>query len=150
MTPLECVRKVIECDNGRDQAGYRALLHDDYVAHVHGNVQTEGGDAEAAALAAWWKATPDSHLEELATHVDGPFVTLRYALSGTNEGSLGGMPPTGKSFRTEACTILEVHDGRVKRTWRFADTLGMFTQLGLAPPRGDAQDEGYGAGRGEA
>ena len=67
MTPLECVRKVIECDNGRDQAGYRALLHDDYVAHVHGNVQTEGGDQEAAALAGWWKATPDSHLEELAT-----------------------------------------------------------------------------------
>ena len=37
----------------------------------------------------------------------------------------------GKSFRTEACTILEVLDGRVKRAWRFADTLGMLRQLGL-------------------
>jgi predicted ester cyclase len=131
MTPLECVRKVIECDNGRDAAGYRALLHDDYVARVHGSIQTEGADAEVAGLEAWWAATPDSHLEELATHVDGPFVTLRYALSGTNDGPLAGNPPTGKAFRTEACTILEVRNGRVKNTWRFADTLGMFTQLGL-------------------
>ena len=131
MTPLECVRKVIECDNGRDIAGYRALLHDDYVARVFGNVQTEGAEQEAEALEAWWAATPDSHLEELATHVDGACLTLRYALSGTNKGPLAGHPATGKSFRTEACTIFEIHDGRVKRTWRFADTLGMFSQLGL-------------------
>ena len=131
MTPLECVRKVIECDNSRDAAGYRALLHDDYAARVHGEVQTDGAEQEVAALEAWWAATPDVHLEELATHVDGGFVTLRYALSGTNDGPLAGRPATGKPFKTEACTILEVIDGRVKRTWRFADTLGMLTQLGM-------------------
>ena len=37
MTPLETVRNVIQCDNGRDAAGYRALLRDDYV-RVHGEV----------------------------------------------------------------------------------------------------------------
>jgi len=131
MTPLECVRRVIECDNSRDAAGYRARLHDDYRAHLHGAIQTEGAEQEVAALQAWWAATPDSHLEALATHVDGAFVTLRYALSGTNEGPLAGQPATGRAFETEACTILEVIDGRVKRTWRFADTLGMLTQLGL-------------------
>ncbi len=131
MKAIECVRAVIDCDNGRDAAGYRALLHDDYVARVHGKIQTEGAEQEVAALEAWWKTTPDSHVEELATHVDGGFVTFRYALSGTNEGSLAGHPATDKRFRTEACTILEVVDGRVKQTWRFADTLGMLNQLGL-------------------
>jgi len=134
MTPLETVRNVIQCDNGRDAAGYRALLRDDYVARVHGTIQTQGAAQEVAALEAWWAATPDSHLVELATHVDGAFVTLRYELSGTNRGSLGGRAPTGKSFKTEACTILEVHDGLVTHTWRFADTLGMFSQLGLGLP----------------
>lgn len=131
MTPLACVRKVIECDNARDIAGYRALLHDDYTARVHGKPQTDGAQQEAAALEAWWAATPDSHLEELAIHVDGHWVTLRYALSGTNQGPLAGQPPTGKAFQTEACTIFEILDGRVQRTFRFADTLGMLTQLGL-------------------
>ena len=136
MTPLECVRAVIACDNGRDAAGYRALLHDDYVARVHGNVQTEGADQEVAALEAWWAATPDSHIEELAAHVDDAFVTFRYAMSGTNRGPLGALPATGKPFRTEACTILEVIDGRVQRTWRFADTFGLLTQLGVVAAPG--------------
>ena len=133
---LACVRKVIECDNARDAAGYRALLHDDYVARVHGNVQTEGAEAEVAALEAWWKAAPDVHLEPLDSYVDGNVVTLRYRLRGTHQGELFGQPATGKSFETEACTILEVVDGRVKRTWRFADTLGLLTQLGLIDPGG--------------
>ena len=136
MTPLECVRAVIGCDNGRDAAGYRALLHADYVARVHGTVQTEGADQEVAALEAWWAATPDSHIEELATHVDGGFVTFRYAMSGTNQGPLGALPATGRRFRTEACTILEVVEGRVKRTWRFADTLGLLQQLGAIDTSG--------------
>ena len=59
MTPLECVRKVIECDNRRDGAGYRALLHDDYAARVHGDLQTDGAEQEVAALEAWWAATPN-------------------------------------------------------------------------------------------
>ena len=96
MTPIECVRAVIHCDNGRDAAGYRALLHSDYVARVHGNVQTEGAEQEVAALEAWWLAAPDSHLEELATHADDTFVTLRYTLSGTHQGPLAGRPATGK------------------------------------------------------
>ena len=62
--------------------------------------------------------------------MDGAFVTFRYAMSGTNEGPLGALPATGRAFRTEACTILEVVDGRVQRTWRFADTLGLLQQLG--------------------
>jgi hypothetical protein len=46
--PLTCVRAVIDCDNGRDARGYRALLHTDYVASVHGRVTAT--DAETAAL----------------------------------------------------------------------------------------------------
>ena len=135
MRPLEGVRKEIECDNGREAAGYRARLHDDhaYLAPVDAERHTQGADAGVAALAAWWKATPDSHLEELATYVDGDVVTLRYRLSGTNAGALGTLPATGKTFTTEACTLLEVVDGKVKRAWRYADTFGMLKQLGVIP-----------------
>ncbi len=133
---LECVRRVIVCDNSRDADGYRKLIHDDYVARVHGTVHTSGAEAEVAALASWWSAAPDVHLEELATYTDGNVVTLRYRLHGTNTGEFFGRPATGRAFETEACTILEVIDGKVKRTWRFADTLGLLTQLGLLNPEG--------------
>lgn len=130
---IHTVRRVIECDNGRDGPGYRALLHDDYRSYVHGKLSTDGADAEVAALAAWWKAAPDVHLEPVELVASGGLVTLRYTLEGTHDGELAGRPPTGRRFHIENCTLLRVEAGRVRRAWRYSDTLGLMGQLGLAP-----------------
>ncbi|HPG25507.1 MAG TPA: ester cyclase [Myxococcota bacterium] len=128
---IECVKKVVECDNERDEAGYRRLLHDDYVSYVHGKESTVGAEAEVAALASWWKATSDVHLEILEMTESGGLVTLRYTLTGTNDGDLFGRPATGRRFHVENCTLLRVVDGRVQNAYRYSDTLGLMTQLGL-------------------
>jgi predicted ester cyclase len=130
---IQIVRQVIECDNGRDGAGYRALLHDDYRSFVHGHVSTDGADAEVATLEMWWKAASDVHLEPIEIVASGGLVTLRYALEGTHDGELAGRPATGRRFRIENCTLLRVEEGRVRRAWRYSDTLGLMGQLGLAP-----------------
>ena len=90
-----------------------------------------------------FRAKHDQNLERsLAFHTtfakrDG-VVTLRYTLTGTNDGEFFGTPATGKRFQIENCTLLEVVDGRVKRAWRYSDTLGLLTQLGLLPGPGPA------------
>lgn len=134
--PIECVRKVVECDNGRDGAGYRALLHDDYRSYVHGKLQNEGAEVEAEALEGWWRATSDVHLEILEITEQGGLVTLRYTLEGTNDGELFGRPASGKPFKVENCTLLRVVDGRVRETFRYSDSLGLMTQLGFMPSGG--------------
>ncbi len=131
LDPIACVKRVVECDNGRDEAGYRALLQDDYRSYVHGKLQNEGAEIEVAALAAWWRATSDVHLEILEMTEQDGLVTLRYTLEGTNDGDLFGRPATGRPFRVENCTLLRVVDGRVKETFRYSDTMGLMTQLGL-------------------
>lgn len=131
LSPIACVEQVIHCDNTRDAKGYRALLHDDYRAFVHGQPSNEGAEEEVAALASWWKAASDVHLESLAIYEDQGVVTLRYRLEGTNDGDLFGRPASGKHFSVENCTLLEVVDGKVKQVWRFSDTLGLMTQFGL-------------------
>ena len=73
---IECVKRVVECDNGRDEAGYRALLHDDYRSYVHGKEQNVGADVEAAALAEWWKAASDVHLEIVEMTEQGGLVQV--------------------------------------------------------------------------
>lgn len=129
--PVECVKRVIECDNGRNAAGYRAVLHDDYLSYVHGKESTVGAEAEVAAIEKWWLATSDVHLEILDLYESNGVVTLRYRLDGTNDGDLFGRPATGRNFSIENCTLLEVVDGKVKRAWRYSDTLGLMGQLGL-------------------
>lgn len=130
---MAVVRRVVECDNGRDSAGYRALLHDDYQSFVHGQPSTTGPDEEVQAIEKWWSATSDVHLEPLDLYESGGVVTLRYTLEGSNDGEFFGQPATGKPFRVENCTLLEVEGGRVRRAWRYSDTLGLLSQLGLLP-----------------
>ena len=130
---IQIVRRVVACDNGRDAAGYRALLHPDYRSFVHGQPSTSGADEEVASLERWWRATSDVRLEELDCRESGGVVTLRYALEGTNDGEFYGRPATGRRFRIENCTLLLVDGGRVRRAWRYSDTLGLLTQLGLLP-----------------
>lgn len=133
LSPIECVKKVVECDNGRDAAGYRAILHDDYRAYVHGKEHSVGAEAEVATIEAWWKAASDVHLEILDVVETDGLVTLRYTLSGTNDGDLFGMPASGKKFHVENCTLLRVIDGKVQSAHRYSDTLGLMTQLGAMP-----------------
>lgn len=131
--PIECVKRVVECDNGRDAEGYSEILHEDYLSYVHGKPQNSGRDVEVAALAAWWDATSDVHLEILEIGETNGLVTLRYTLTGTNDGDFFGRPASGKKFHVENCTLLRVENGRVKETYRYSDTLGLMTQLGLMP-----------------
>jgi len=133
LDPIQCVERVIECDNGRDKAGYRALLHEGYEAFVHGQPAATDADSEADALEQWWAATSDVVLEKLALYEQGGVVTLRYRLRGTNDGEFYGRPASGRPFEVENCTLLEVEAGKVRRVWRYSDTLGLMTQLGLLP-----------------
>lgn len=133
LSPIECVKAVVACDNGRDRAGYRKLIHDDYVSFVHGKQSTVGAEAEVEALARWWQAASDVHLEPIFLVEFGGLVTLRYTLAGTNDGEFFGRPATGRRFEVENCTLLEVVGGKVRRAHRYSDTLGLLSQLGLAP-----------------
>ncbi len=132
-SPVDCVKRVIACDNGRDAEGYRALLDPGYVSYVHGQEQTRGPDAEVAALQQWWVAASDVHLEPVTMVETDGLVTLRYTLSGTNDGEFFGQPATGKRFHVENCTLLQVEGERVTRAYRYSDTVGLLGQLGLLP-----------------
>jgi steroid delta-isomerase-like uncharacterized protein len=129
---IEIVKQVITSDNGRDAAGYRALLAKDYQSFVHGKPSTSGPDEEVASIERWWRAASDVHLEALDFYESGGVVTLRYTLAGTNDGEFYGQPATGKRFEVENCTLLQIERGRVRRAWRYSDTLGLLSQLGIS------------------
>ena len=61
--------------------------------------------------------------------------------SGTHEGDLFGVPPTGRRVSIESITVERVSDGKIREHWRVTDTLDMMQQLGAIPAPENAQVE---------
>jgi hypothetical protein len=58
-------------------------------------------------------------------------VAGRLTMSGTHQGPLMGMPPTGRSVRTNHMHFVRFRDGKAVEHWGARDDLGMMRQLGL-------------------
>jgi predicted ester cyclase len=67
---------------------------------------------------------------------EGDRVAVRWTACGTQRGSFGPVPPTGRSVTWSGIHIYRIRDGRFVEYWVEADSLGRLRQLGveLVPP----------------
>jgi steroid delta-isomerase-like uncharacterized protein len=89
-----------------------------------------------AVTAAYRGAFPDLQFTIEEQIAEGDRVATRWVASGTNTGSLAGMPPTGKSVAVGGISIERIVNGQVAETWVNFDQLGMLQQLGVIPTPG--------------
>jgi steroid delta-isomerase-like uncharacterized protein len=64
---------------------------------------------------------------------EGDLVVIRWTATGTNSGSLMGMPPTGKGIAVTGIDIFRVADEKIIERWGNFDMAGMLQQLGAGP-----------------
>ncbi len=78
-------------------------------------------------------AFPDSDLQIEEEIAEADKVVIRWIFSGTHQGSLLGIPATGKKVRWTGITIYRIVDGKVLEERGEEDFLGFFRQIGLVP-----------------
>jgi len=78
-------------------------------------------------------AFPDVHFSVEDQVVEGDKVVTRWRGSGTHQGNLMGIPPTGNRVSFVGITINRLEDGKVAEEWQIFDALGMMQQLGAIP-----------------
>ena len=79
-------------------------------------------------------AIPDTHWTTEEVLVEGNKAVERWSATGTNTGSLMGMPPTGKSASVTGINIFRWdNNGKIVETWGNWDQLGMMQQFGIIP-----------------
>jgi steroid delta-isomerase-like uncharacterized protein len=66
----------------------------------------------------------------------GDKVVARWTGTGTHQGSLMGIPPTGKRATVTGISINCFENGKFVEGWLDFDALGMLQQLGLIPAPG--------------
>ena len=66
-------------------------------------------------------------------------VVARFVVSGTQQDTFLGIPPTGRLVEITEITIWRMSNGRIAERWTVADALGALEQLGahVAPPTVD-------------
>ena len=78
-------------------------------------------------------AFPDDHhtIEDLVA--EGDKVVVRLTHSGTHQGSLLDLAPTGKQINNTSIHIFRIASGKIVEVWANRDDLGVLQQLGAIP-----------------
>jgi predicted ester cyclase len=82
---------------------------------------------------AFLAGVPDINATVIEQLEDGNKVINRVIWGGTHTGALNGIPPTGRSFRSESIVIDTVVNGKIVERREVSDMLGMMQQLGVIP-----------------
>jgi steroid delta-isomerase-like uncharacterized protein len=98
----------------------------------HG-VNNRGPESVRQAAMMLRTAFPDLHftIEELVA--EGDTVVGRVIMSGTHQGPLMGIAPTGRSVRQDQVHFVRFQDGKSVEHRAVRDDLGMMQQLGVIP-----------------
>jgi steroid delta-isomerase-like uncharacterized protein len=117
--------------NAHDPDAVAAVFADDAVMRESGGSGAVRGRAairdRAAALLT---AFPDFHLERIDLVIDGERHADRWVFTGTHQGLLFGLAPTGKRVRVEGATFTRLGaDGLVVEDVHFSDLAGLLAQL---------------------
>jgi len=64
---------------------------------------------------------------------DGTGVAAAWTATGTHEGELMGIEPTGKEVSTRGVMVAHFEDDKIERVEVVYDELGMLQQLGVDP-----------------
>lgn len=83
---------------------------------------------------AWRAAYPDAKGVIESRVVSGNQAVGEVIWTGTNSGSLNGMPPTNKRVNVRAAVVVTEEGGQIARVRHYIDVAGMLTQLGVTPP----------------
>jgi len=111
-----------------------AIDHDPYNPHAN-----EGREGFKKTIAMYREAFPDLHFEIEDQIAEGDKVVTRWAGTGTHEGTLMGMEPTGTRATTRGIGIDRFEDGKIVESWNSWDTLGMMQNIGAIPEPQTAQ-----------
>jgi steroid delta-isomerase-like uncharacterized protein len=131
-------RRIIEEGwNQGNTAVFDELFAADYVGHDPSG-PVHGPEGFKQLYATYRAAFPDTHLTIEDQIAEGDKVVARWTASGTNQGPLMGIPPSGKRVTITGITITRFARGKIEEDWFNYDTLGMLQQIGAIPMPGQA------------
>jgi len=116
------------------------LFATDYVGHDPASLEDIRGPEGVKEFGSMYRnAFPDVQLSVQEQVAEGDMVATRWIASGTHQGDLMGIAPTGNRVTVAGTSVERIVDGKIEETWDNYDALGMMQQIGAIPSPEEAQ-----------
>jgi len=116
------------------------LFAPDYVGHDPASLEDIRGPEGVKEFGSMYRnAFPDVQLSVQEQVAEGDMVATRWIASGTHQGDLMGIAPTGNRVTVAGTSVERIVDGKIEETWDNYDALGMMQQIGAIPSPEEAQ-----------
>lgn len=137
---LELMQTLDDAWNNQDWEFFRNRhSHNTEVKWPGGAPPTQGIDNHEQESRDFFKTFPDNKVENRPYKVfitDGEWTCSVAKFTGTMTGPMktadGEVPPTGKSFEVDFCTVAHWVNGEIVEENLFYDLIGLMKQIGLA------------------
>ena len=134
-TRQNIVKKLYARLNEKDHSVMRETMHETLKDHAsHGS--TDGLAAHEAFVRASHGAFSDLKFTVAQVFGEGDLVCARGRMTGTNDGSFMGAPPTGRKIDITWTAVYRFEGDKIAERWLNGDDLGFMTQLGFVTPPG--------------
>ncbi len=110
------------------------LVAENHVDHDPAQAGAPSGRQGMRAFVEMYRsAYPDTHLEIGEVIAEGDLVAMTWTATGTHQGELMGIAPTGRSVTVTGMGVDRISGGQIVESWANYDALGMLAQLGAIP-----------------
>jgi len=131
-------RNCEEAFNKGDLAVADENIAPNYVYHGSGGQEFKGPEGFKQLITMFRTACPDHHQTGEDRGAEGDKVAHRLTIRGTHKGEFMGIAATGKQVTITAITISRFAGGKEAEALVSMDLLGMYQQMGVTPPMGQA------------
>jgi steroid delta-isomerase-like uncharacterized protein len=116
------------------------LYAPNYAGHDPASPEDIRGPEGVKEFASMYRdAFPDVLMSVEDQVAEGDKVVTRWIASGTHQGDMMGIAPTGNRVTVAGTSVERIVDGKIEETWDNYDALGMMQQIGAIPAPEEAQ-----------
>lgn len=131
-TNADAVKRLV--DEVVNQGRYETIaevVHPSYRYHGPGGVEAEGPGGAQQLIAEFRAGLSDLHAEITSEIAQGELVALTMLMTGTHDGDLMGIAPTGAAIELPMAIVSRVDGGRIVEEWEYFDSATIISQLGV-------------------
>jgi len=128
------LQRLFAAGDAGDLDSFESYLHHDVVVHAPMGLSTTGLAAEQESWRAAKSAMRDLHHQFLSILQDERLEAGRCVVTGTLNGTYGGIAAVAKPFKVDQAVFARLRDGKIEELWEIVDTASLLSQLSSEGP----------------